>query len=65
MTSSPLDGLTAVVAGAGPGIGKACAVALHQAGADVVVAARDAARLDALAAMSAPAHPTPGPGSCP
>jgi NAD(P)-dependent dehydrogenase (short-subunit alcohol dehydrogenase family) len=45
-----LDGQTAVVAGAGPGIGKACAVALHQAGADVVVAARDAARLDALAA---------------
>jgi NAD(P)-dependent dehydrogenase (short-subunit alcohol dehydrogenase family) len=50
MTSSPLDGLTAVVAGAGPGIGKACAMALRQAGADVVLAARDAARLDALAA---------------
>ena len=42
--------MTAVVAGAGPGIGKACAVALRQAGADVVVAARDAVRLDALAA---------------
>jgi len=59
MTSSPLDGLTAVVAGAGPGIGKACAVALRQAGADVVVAARDAARLDALAAEIGP--PNNGP----
>jgi NAD(P)-dependent dehydrogenase (short-subunit alcohol dehydrogenase family) len=59
MTSSPLDGLTAVVAGAGPGIGKACAVALRQAGADVVVAARDAVRLDALAAEIA--APRSGP----
>jgi len=44
-----LDGKAAVVAGAGPGIGRACAAALRRAGADVVVAARDAGRLDALA----------------
>ena len=62
MTSSPLDGLTAVVAGAGPGIGKACAVALRQAGADVVVAARDATRLDALAAEVGAGAPDSGPG---
>ncbi len=61
MTSSPLDGLTAVVAGAGPGIGKACAVALRQAGADVVVAARNAARLDALAAAVGAGAPDTGP----
>jgi NAD(P)-dependent dehydrogenase (short-subunit alcohol dehydrogenase family) len=48
MTS--LDGLTAIVAGAGPGIGRACAAALRREGADVVVAARNAARLEALAA---------------
>jgi NAD(P)-dependent dehydrogenase (short-subunit alcohol dehydrogenase family) len=45
-----LDGLTAIVAGAGPGIGRACAAALRREGADVVVAARNAARLEALAA---------------
>ena len=61
MTPSPLDGLTAVVAGAGPGIGKACAVALRQAGADVVVAARDTARLDALAAAIGAGPPDSGP----
>ena len=47
MTS--LHGMTAIVAGAGPGIGRACAAALRQEGADVVVAARDAARLEAMA----------------
>jgi NAD(P)-dependent dehydrogenase (short-subunit alcohol dehydrogenase family) len=47
MTS--LDGKVAIVAGAGPGIGRACATALRREGADVVVAARDAARLDAMA----------------
>jgi NAD(P)-dependent dehydrogenase (short-subunit alcohol dehydrogenase family) len=44
-----LDGRAAIVAGAGPGIGRACAAALRRAGADVAVAARDAPRLDALA----------------
>ncbi len=44
-----LDGMTAIVAGAGPGIGRACAEAFLREGADVVVAARDEARLDALA----------------
>src|ERR1700722_3738604 len=44
-----LDGLTAIVAGAGPGIGRACAAALRREGADVVVAARDLARLEAMA----------------
>lgn len=40
----------AVVVGVGPGIGRACAAALREAGAKVVVAARDGARLAALAA---------------
>ena len=44
-----LQGMTAIVAGAGPGIGRACAAALRREGADVVVAARDAARLEAMA----------------
>ena len=44
-----LAGKVAVVVGAGPGIGRACAVAFGRAGADVVVAARDATRLAALA----------------
>jgi NAD(P)-dependent dehydrogenase (short-subunit alcohol dehydrogenase family) len=49
MTSTPLDHMVAIVAGAGPGIGRACAEALHREGADVVVAARDEGRIDALA----------------
>jgi NAD(P)-dependent dehydrogenase (short-subunit alcohol dehydrogenase family) len=44
-----LDGKVAIVAGAGPGIGRACATAFRREGADVVVAARDAARLEAMA----------------
>jgi NAD(P)-dependent dehydrogenase (short-subunit alcohol dehydrogenase family) len=44
-----LDGKVAVVVGAGPGIGRACALALGGAGADVVVAARRRAPLVALA----------------
>jgi NAD(P)-dependent dehydrogenase (short-subunit alcohol dehydrogenase family) len=44
-----LDGRTAIVAGAGPGIGRACAAALRRDGADVVVAARDEGRLQTLA----------------
>jgi NAD(P)-dependent dehydrogenase (short-subunit alcohol dehydrogenase family) len=47
-----------VVVGAGPGIGRACAVALGGAGADVVVAARDHDRLVALAAGVAAATGT-------
>lgn len=48
-----VGGKVAVVTGAGRGIGAACALALAQAGADVVVAARTASELDALAARVA------------
>lgn len=44
-----LDGKVAVVVGAGPGIGRACALAFARAGADVVVAARREEPLRALA----------------
>jgi NAD(P)-dependent dehydrogenase (short-subunit alcohol dehydrogenase family) len=44
-----LDGKVAVVVGAGPGIGRACALAFAEAGADVVVAARRGEPLRALA----------------
>lgn len=58
MTS--LHGMTAIVAGAGPGIGRACAAALRREGADVVVAARDGARLEAMASeMLAACPPEP------
>jgi NAD(P)-dependent dehydrogenase (short-subunit alcohol dehydrogenase family) len=53
-----LRGMTAIVAGAGPGIGRACATALRREGADVVVAARDAARLDAMASEMVAAAPS-------
>ena len=54
--------MTAIVAGAGPGIGRACAAALRREGADVVVAARDAARLEAMASeMTSPTRHPPGP----
>jgi NADP-dependent 3-hydroxy acid dehydrogenase YdfG len=43
------EGAVAVVAGAGPGIGRACASALALSGADVVVAARNEERLHTLA----------------
>lgn len=55
-----LDGLVAIVAGAGPGIGRASATALRRHGADVVVAARDATRLEALADDIAAAPGRPG-----
>jgi len=42
---------TAFVTGASRGIGKACAIALARAGARVAVAARDAARLEDVAAQ--------------
>ena len=44
-----LDGKVAIVVGAGAGIGGSCAALLRREGADVVVAARDAGRLSALA----------------
>jgi 7-alpha-hydroxysteroid dehydrogenase len=45
-----LDGKTAIVTGAGKGIGRAIAVAFAQAGADVVCAARTQHDIDAVAA---------------
>lgn len=54
-----LDGKVAIVVGAGPGIGRACAETFRREGADVVVAARDKSRLAALAAeLGAEAVPT-------
>ena len=52
-----LDGRRALVTGASRGIGLGCAVALAEAGADVVLAARGAAALqDAVDAVSAVGH---------
>ncbi|MCH2078929.1 MAG: SDR family oxidoreductase, partial [Rhodobacteraceae bacterium] len=52
-----LDGKRALVAGASSGIGLACAVALAEAGAEVVLAARSASKLSALAdALTAAGH---------
>ncbi len=44
-----LDGLTAVVTGAGRGLGRACALALAGAGAEVVLVSRTLAELERLA----------------
>jgi 7-alpha-hydroxysteroid dehydrogenase len=46
-----LDGKVAIVTGAGKGIGAACAVALADAGADVVCAARTASDVEEVAAL--------------
>jgi NAD(P)-dependent dehydrogenase (short-subunit alcohol dehydrogenase family) len=45
-----LDGLTAVVTGAGRGLGRACALALADAGAEAVLVSRTQSELEALAA---------------
>jgi NAD(P)-dependent dehydrogenase (short-subunit alcohol dehydrogenase family) len=50
MPSMRLDGKRALVTGAGRGIGLACAAALAQAGAHVVLAARTGAEIEAAAA---------------
>ncbi|RFU40687.1 SDR family oxidoreductase [Actinomadura logoneensis] len=49
-TTRPLDGRVTIVTGASRGIGAATARALHRAGSAVVLAARDADALNALAA---------------
>src|ERR1700722_4852555 len=56
-----LQGMTAIVAGAGLGIGRACATALRREGADVVVAARDADRLEAMAFEMVASGPSGSP----
>jgi NAD(P)-dependent dehydrogenase (short-subunit alcohol dehydrogenase family) len=43
-----LDGLTAVVTGAGRGLGEGCAIALAEAGAEVVLVSRTKSELDAV-----------------
>src|SRR5258706_3942417 len=48
MTSRELSGTTAVVTGASRGFGRRIAIALSQAGVQVVGAARDRARLEEL-----------------
>ncbi len=48
--SRPLNGDTAVITGASAGIGRATAIELAEAGAQVVLAARSEDRLDAIAA---------------
>jgi len=47
--SMRLDGLTAVVTGAGRGLGEGCAIALADAGAEVVLVSRTLSELEAVA----------------
>lgn len=47
--TTDMEGRVALVVGVGPGIGRACAVALAEAGADVAIAARDGVRLREIA----------------
>jgi NAD(P)-dependent dehydrogenase (short-subunit alcohol dehydrogenase family) len=51
-----LDGKTAFVTGAGRGIGRACAVALAEAGAEVWLAARTRDEIESAAAQMPKAH---------
>lgn len=53
MPSLRLDGKTAVVTGAGRGLGRACAFALAAVGAEVVLVSRTQRDLDAVAALIA------------
>jgi len=48
-TTNTLNGKIALVTGGGRGIGKACAIALAQAGADVIVCSRSADEINAVA----------------
>ena len=51
LPSFRLDGRTALVTGAGAGIGAAIAAAFAEAGAEVVLASRDASKLESVAAQ--------------
>ncbi len=48
--SMRLDGKIAMITGAGRGLGRACALALAQAGAEVALVSRTRSELEALAA---------------
>ena len=60
MSRFVFEGGTAVVTGAASGIGEALAHALARRGMDLVLLDRDAARLDAVAAVIRDAHPGRG-----
>jgi 3-hydroxybutyrate dehydrogenase len=62
--TGPLAGATAVVTGASRGIGRAIALRLAQAGADVALLARDAAALHRVAAELAAAGARAEPIAC-